>query len=194
MLPFLSEISAFAKFLKKLSKELRDPFEVSALVASRDALERSLHSLEQTLPTGSDESSNLSRIAETKRLTALLYLRERLGMLPSTLPQNETSPTSPTYRIQLITSIISLIKTLPNSSTLLWPLFILGNTSSGLDESQRRFVHERLTALQKVRNLGSVRRARLVVEDTWKKIDLFIDDARIESPSIRRNQNLISLA
>ncbi len=55
-------------------------------------------------------------------------------------------------------------------------------------------MHERLTALQKVRNLGSVRRARLVVEDTWKKIDLVVDETRNENSSIRNNQNLISLA
>jgi hypothetical protein len=54
--------------------------------------------------------------------------------------------------------MIKLISTLPDMATLLWPLFVLGNT--GLEnEEHRRFVLDRLANIQKTRNLGSVRRA-----------------------------------
>jgi hypothetical protein len=52
---------------------------------------------------------------------------------------------------------------------LLWRLFILGNSLAGLNEERRRFVHDRLTALQKAGGLGSARRAR-IVEETRKRI------------------------
>ncbi|RDL33047.1 uncharacterized protein BP5553_08486 [Venustampulla echinocandica] len=165
--------------------------EIEALIVSRDLIERSIQSLKQILPSGVRESSTLPRIAEIKRLTALLYLHERLIMLPS----SHTQGNSPTVcRFQLIATIISLISTLPDSPTLLWPLFILGNTALGLDEEQRRFVHQRLTTLRKVRNLGSVRRARLVVEDTWKKIDLEVKEPTHGAWLTRRTRNIISLA
>jgi hypothetical protein len=174
-----------------------DTLELQSLVADRERIENSLQNLRQILPPGTDTSSDLSRIAETKRLTALLYLHERLGVLPVS-----SKPDSGIFRSQLIKSIITLIKTLPNSPTLLWPLFILGSTDSILGEEQRRFVHERLTALQKVRNLGSVRRAKHVVEETWKRIDLELGlcseiskpDSSFGKIGKRKNRLLISLA
>lgn len=53
--------------------------------------------------------------------------------------------------------MIELISTLPDEVALLWPLFVLGN--AGLEnEEQRRFVLDRLANIQKMQNLGSVRR------------------------------------
>lgn len=159
-------------------------FELAALTATRDALERKLHSIQQTVPPGASSPSDLALIAETKRLTALLYLRQRLGNLEiltshkrlnlQSEPGGGAGEPSHKYQCQLATSIISHITSLPNTPTLLWPLFILGKMTT-LDEEQRRFVHERLTSLQKVRNLGSVRSARLDVENTWKRNDLRLD-------------------
>ncbi|KAM5345660.1 hypothetical protein ACJ41O_011521 [Fusarium nematophilum] len=57
----------------------------------------------------------------------------------------------------LVSSMIRLISTLPDMPTLLWPLFVIGN--AGLeDEEQRGFVLDRLASMQKMENLGSVRR------------------------------------
>jgi hypothetical protein len=57
----------------------------------------------------------------------------------------------------LVASMIEMISTIPDRATLLWPLFVLGN--AGLEsEEQRRFVLDRLANVQKINNLGSVRR------------------------------------
>lgn len=135
-------------------------------------------------------ASDLPRIAETKRLAALLYLKDRLDILPVTDFMN--SQDSPKFSpSELITSIIVLIRHLPDSPTLLWPLYVLGTTNFGLDEEQRRFVHDRLTALQKVRNLGSVRRARLAVEKTWIRMDMDLEGGPKKH---KKSGYLISLA
>lgn len=56
-------------------------------------------------------------------------------------------------------------------ATLLWPLFVLGN--AGLDnEEHRRFVLDRLTDIQKTRNLGSIRRATMAVKHAFTRRDL----------------------
>lgn len=58
---------------------------------------------------------------------------------------------------QLVSSMVKLISMLPDMSTLLWPLFVLGNASLE-NEDERRFVLDRLASMQKMENLGSVRR------------------------------------
>lgn len=71
----------------------------------------------------------------------------------------------------LVSSIMKLVSTLPNSATLLWPLFILGK--AGLDnEEHRRFVLDRLDDMQKSRNLGSIRRAKMAVKRAFQSKDL----------------------
>ncbi|PVH79121.1 MFS general substrate transporter [Cadophora sp. DSE1049] len=189
LMNLVREISALAGLAKTvLEKERNSPHDIATLTASRDFVEQSLQTLEQALPAGIALSSNLPQIAETKRLAALLYLKDRLDMLPPTcnLPSIEASNSG-----ELITSIIALIRDLPDSPTLLWPLYILGTTGTGLDEEQRRFVHNRLTALQKVRNLGSVRRARLAVEQAWMRMDVDLEGGERRN---RRSGHLISLA
>lgn len=66
----------------------------------------------------------------------------------------------------LISSMIKLISTLPDMPTLLWPLFVLGNASLE-NEEQRRFVLDRLASMQKMENLGSVRRTSDAVRHTF---------------------------
>ncbi|KAJ5470335.1 hypothetical protein N7530_007692 [Penicillium desertorum] len=57
-------------------------------------------------------------------------------------------------------------------ATLLWPLFVLGNT--GLEnEEQRRFVLDRLANIQKTRNLGSVKRTIDAVKHAFVTKGLF---------------------
>lgn len=164
--------------------------ESSYFAAARNDIEASLQVLRQTLPSFAADQEDLLRIAETKRLTALLFLRERLGnptisanIQPNDIPLYDSTP-NPNAIVpgavetslsackgRLVSAIISLISTLPDSATLLWPLFVVGNV--GLDdEEQRRFVLERLEGIQKTRNLGSVRRARMVVEDAYRARDL----------------------
>ncbi|KAL4902344.1 hypothetical protein BDW74DRAFT_186881 [Aspergillus multicolor] len=130
-------------------------------------LHRALSSLTQTLPSHSPDRKDLQAIAEIKRLAALLYLTERLGSRHEVekilrrhnhrkeLLHDTNSPS----RSYLVNSIITSVSTLPNTkaATLLWPLFVLGNVAPA-NEEQRRFVLDRLSGIQKARNLGSVRR------------------------------------
>jgi hypothetical protein len=54
----------------------------------------------------------------------------------------------------------------------MWPLYIIGHSTGLEDEGQRRFVLERLRAIQSTRNLGNVRQVRLAVEKNFRTIDL----------------------
>ncbi|EEH03625.1 conserved hypothetical protein [Histoplasma capsulatum G186AR] len=205
LMTLINKISALASKKSKVMKTRRlSPQEVSTFNAARNAIEDELRVLHQKLPSYAPFQADLLRIAETKRLAAILYLRERLGS-PAGLcyfyplekfsrhhkhdPEHrynntgnpslgnqvttsgavETSPSG--FKARIISMIISLIDTLPDSPTLLWPLFIVGNV--GLDDEQhRRFVLDRLTSIQKTRNLGSVRRARMVVENAYRAKDI----------------------
>lgn len=172
--------------------------EITMFSNSRDAIERSVHGLNQILPSGTVKPAELLQIAEAKRLCTLLYLRERLGDLPiapSTCPVSSATldASSTAYKNALITTIISLISMLPDSSTLLWPLYVVGN--SQLDEEQRRFVSERLRNIERERNLGSVRQARLAVEEEWKRSDLGNSSTTLGAlRQGRQRTKLISLA
>jgi anaphase-promoting complex subunit 1 len=75
---------------------------------------------------------------------------------------------------RLVSSIVELISTLPNPDTasVLWPLYVIGTSTALEDETQRRFVLERLHNIQQIRNLGSVRAARTAVEHAFRTRDL----------------------
>ncbi|KAK2741383.1 Anaphase-promoting complex subunit 1 [Myotisia sp. PD_48] len=179
----------------------------------RAQIEASLQALRQTLPAYAANRQDLLRVAEAKRLAALLYLRERLGnphtspfthpvdmhfhrlgMTPFhpyatatgsggnwqsiltsanlSIPLVGTIKSSPiSWEERLVAGILSLISTLPDSPTLLWPLFVVGNAEVDSEE-QRRFVLERLNGIQRMRNLGSVRGARMAIENAYRARDL----------------------
>lgn len=112
--------------------------------------------LKQTLPQHATGREDLERIAQVKHLAAFLYLNERLEDKLD-IDDRGRRGVSEGCKSRLISSMIELISTLPDMATLLWPLFVLGNT--GLEnEEQRRFVLDRLANIQKTRNLGSVKR------------------------------------
>ncbi|KAK2792421.1 hypothetical protein FQN52_003356 [Onygenales sp. PD_12] len=217
LMTLIGKISSLAMEKSKITKTRPlSLHETSFFNTARNNLEISLHALQQTLPSCASPQGDLERIAETKRLSALLYLRERLGnptspchICPAELryhqhnnihnhpsstrqtitryPHNRNninnnrnrSPTTPTavdtsstaWKARIVNLIVSHISTLPDSPTLLWPLFIVGNVDLD-DEGHRRFVLERLASIQKTRNLGSVRRARMVVEAAYRAKDI----------------------
>lgn len=170
------------------TRELTE-FEVEKFSASRDSIEHLLNVLQQQVPPNVVNPDELLKISETKRLSAILYLRDRLQIVSSL---QKFTPT--THKSDLVSAIVSLISSLPNLSTLLWPLFVLGNTE--LNEENRHFVLERLTNIQRVRNLGSVRQARILVEHAWKKSDLSTDAWQSWDGlgPRRQTRNMISLA
>ncbi|KAI5299219.1 hypothetical protein KEM55_002438 [Ascosphaera atra] len=186
LMTYIDSISNLAKekasILKTrlLTSQERDYFSQAS-----ERIKAGLLSLSQRLPEHSAGRDELMRLAETKRLAALLYLQGRLSSNdsmevdePEALPLTTAAQRSAAYRASptsskrhIIQSIISLISTVPDNATLLWPLYVLGN--AGLDdEEHRRFVLDRLNNIQKTRNLGSVRLAKLAVQQAFRERDL----------------------
>ncbi|PGH06732.1 hypothetical protein GX51_02173 [Blastomyces parvus] len=220
LMTLINKISTLATEKSKLMKTRQlTPQEISTFNTARSDIEAELRVLHQKLPSYASPQEDLLRIAETKRLAAILYLRERLGS-PTGLcyfypvekfspPQNKyqkhknnnginqsirnhaTMPSSVEtsssgFKARIVNMIISLMENLPDSPTLLWPLFIVGNV--GLDdEEHRRFVLDRLMSIQKTRNLGSVRRARMVVECAYRAKDIHFPRGKVwgdEGPGV----------
>ncbi|BDD63560.1 hypothetical protein MAP00_008435 [Monascus purpureus] len=193
LMTLIDRISALASEKQEILKfRPLTPVEIESYTSASNEIEMSLRFLKQNLPLHSSDRNELKRIAETKRLTALLYLQERLGLAADSPDDDTNIPSDPLTpgsaemetsssenallstrqcKRHLVSLIIKLISTLPNTATLLWPLFVLGNT--GLDsEEHRRFILDRLEHIQKTRNLGSVRRARLAVKRAFRMRDL----------------------
>ncbi|GCB27252.1 uncharacterized transporter C757.13 [Aspergillus awamori] len=135
-------------------------------ISRANRLACSLINLAQTLPPHLQHREDIARIAETKRLAALLYLIERVG---STTYRRQFIPR--TDKRTLVNKMIDLIQSLPDSATLLWPLYVLGQTALD-DQDHRRFVMDRLERIERTRNLGSVRRARTAMKDTFRIMDM----------------------
>ncbi|KAL2787903.1 fungal-specific transcription factor domain-containing protein [Aspergillus keveii] len=136
------------------------PVEVHHHDNATSELHISLLTLKQRLPPHSADRQDLEQIAYIKHLTALLYLHERLGFprhSPASVRPNIDLDLSNLSKDRLVTDIIESIGTLSDMATLLWPLFILGNVAVE-DEDHRRFILDRLSSIQRLRNLGSVRR------------------------------------
>lgn len=172
LLNLIDQISkAASDATTKISKGPLTKSEVAGLTAIRNELERSLRTIKQVPPPGSD-SENVSEVAEAKRITARLYLHERISTL---LPPNARSASAlASYKIRLIEALIEQLSPLSTSPSLLWPLFVLGNASPA-NEEHRRFVLERLSRMLELRNLGSVRLAKQLILDKYRSWDLELE-------------------
>lgn len=106
-----------------------------------------------------------------------------------TLLSHSPSAKQPTKQ-RLVSSVIDLISTLPNPNTasVIWPLYMIGHSTGLEDETQKRFVLERLEAIQQTRNLGNVRQARIAVERTFRTMNLDIPPTSSQS-SINMNRH-----
>ncbi|EED14059.1 conserved hypothetical protein [Talaromyces stipitatus ATCC 10500] len=110
---------------------------------------------------------------------------------------SSTSSKTPTAAKQrLVSAIIDLISTLPNPNTasVMWPLYIIGHSTGLEDETQRRFVLERLRAIQSTRNLGNVRQVRLSVERNFRKLDLELSSSSTAAASSKSSKRRDSVA
>ncbi|EKG13967.1 hypothetical protein MPH_08841 [Macrophomina phaseolina MS6] len=140
--------------------------ELEEICSTWEELSTEIQKIPQVAPSTAINKENLVRVAESKRTTALIYLHDRFSpFLPS-----ETS-FIPTSKLDLVPKLVSELSRLPTTPTLLWPLFVLGR-SSPEREDYRRFVLDRLIEMQRLRNLGSVRLARRLVEDEYRRWDL----------------------
>ncbi|OJJ68097.1 hypothetical protein ASPBRDRAFT_58147 [Aspergillus brasiliensis CBS 101740] len=124
--------------------------------------------IKQFLPQHSGDRNDLARIAETKRLAAMIYLFNRLD---GTTYYADVMTEIKADKVTFINALINVMSQLPDRATLLWPLYILGHASLE-DEDHRRFVLDRLERLQRTRNLGSVRRARMAVKHAFRVVDV----------------------
>lgn len=153
----------------------------------RDEVERTLH-LQGRSPafSGASTESEVSLIAEVKRLAALLYL---YGRIDGAGPQES-------HMIKITTQILQLIPRISlRTNTILWPLFIVAvlGVRPECDED-RRLILARLAALQETRQLGNVKKARCVIEDVWKARDLRLSDATKGWAILEGKHRTISLA
>ncbi|KAL2871194.1 Zn(II)2Cys6 transcription factor [Aspergillus lucknowensis] len=184
LMSLIHRISILASAKAKiLTKRCLTPIENQDFEIATSELYTALLSLKQKLPEHSIERKDLEQVAHIKHLAALLYFNERLGSSrPAPKFYHERSEDDPgpcdrddlepySSKEQLISSVIESITTLPDMATLLWPLFVLGN--AGLEnEDHRRFVLDRLSRIQKMRNLGSVRRTIEAVKHAFGTKDL----------------------
>ncbi|KAK1674025.1 fungal-specific transcription factor domain-containing protein [Colletotrichum godetiae] len=137
----------------------------------RDAIERNLHLLKDTsVPSSSELSPKSAKeenswlVSELKRLTCLLYFYARV---------DDSNP-SDAHMIRLTGKILGLLPyTSLQTNTVLWPLFIVATLGVRSEsDSDRKLILKRLHLLQQTRQLGNVRKARLIVENVWKARDI----------------------
>lgn len=153
----------------------------------RDDVERTLH-LQDRSSLSLDEliSSEVSIIAEVKRLAALLYL---YGRIDGAGPQEY-------HMIRITAQILHLIPRISlRTNTILWPLFIVAVLGVRPEcDDDRKLILARLAALQETRQLGNVKKARCVIEDVWKARDLRVSDATKGWSILEGKHRTISLA
>ncbi|GKZ47608.1 hypothetical protein AbraIFM66951_011165 [Aspergillus brasiliensis] len=145
-----------------------DDESVDMNVSKAARIATALIQIKQFLPQHSGDRNDLARIAETKRLAAMIYLFNRID---GTTYYADVMTEIKADKVTFINALINVMSQLPDRATLLWPLYILGHASLE-DEDHRRFVLDRLERLQRTRNLGSVRRARMAVKHAFRVVDV----------------------
>jgi hypothetical protein len=166
-LHILSCINVLAADVKRCSEsEYTTHEEAKSLDRRRLELERRLHgwnrdqqpdNLDDNIPEG-------ILIAETKRLAGLLYLYSRTSHL---------GPRDPCI-LRLTSRILHLIsKVTFRTNAVLWPLFMVATLGVRPEcDADRAAVLERLDCLQRTRQLGSVKKARKLIDNVWRIRDL----------------------
>ncbi|KAI1373720.1 fungal-specific transcription factor domain-containing protein [Hypoxylon crocopeplum] len=183
LLILISEINQICFLVGQSYQEPLPP----AIQQRRDNVERLLHQLHQEVP---DEfgafKSEFAVIAEAKRLAAILYLYSRV---------DGAGPSEP-HVIRVTSQILSLVpKVSLRTHTGLWILFIVGTLGIRPEcDEDRKLLLSRLAALQQTRQLASVKKVRLIIEDVWKSRDLRPDKSQGWSILQGRKHGAISLA
>jgi hypothetical protein len=178
-------------------RERRHPAPVPDFQSRRDDIERELHLLGPGQPPPGvvlttplllppSSGSEFDAVAELKRLTTLLYLYSRL---------DDAGPREP-HVMRLTAAILASLPHISlRTNTILWSLFMVATLGVRPEsDGDRKLVVERLTALQRTRELGNVRMARRVVEDVWKRRDLRAECANMGWGVLEGREGAISLA
>lgn len=146
-----------------------------AIRQRRDNVERLLHQLRQEIPDCESSNPEFAIIAEVKRLAAILYLYSRI---------DGSGPHDP-HMIRVTSQIMSLVPSISlRTHTGLWPLFMVATLGVRPEcDADRKLILSRLAELQQTRQLASVKKARLIIEDVWKSRDL--------QPNISQGWNIL---
>ncbi|KAI0886680.1 fungal-specific transcription factor domain-containing protein [Annulohypoxylon maeteangense] len=182
LLILISEINQISSVIEQSGQRELSPM----IQQRRNQVERFLHQLHRNVPEEfASLKSEFSVIAEVKRLAAILYLYSRV---------DNASPYEPKM-IRVTSQILSLIPKISlRTHTGLWPLFIVATLGVRESDEDRKLILSRLAALQQTRQLASVKKARLIIEDVWKSRDLWPDKSRGWSILQGRRHGAISLA
>ncbi|KAI1473391.1 fungal-specific transcription factor domain-containing protein [Daldinia eschscholtzii] len=183
LLILISEINQMSSLVKEPGRKPLPP----TIQQRRDDVERLLHQLHQDVPEefGSSQSE-FTIVAEVKRLAAILYLYSRI---------DGAGPHEP-HMAQITSQILALVPKISlRTHTGLWPLFIVATLGIRPEcDEDRKLLLNRLAALQQTRQLGSVKKARLIIEDVWKSRDLRPNISQGWSILQGRRHGAISLA
>ncbi|GME27160.1 hypothetical protein GTA08_BOTSDO10259 [Neofusicoccum parvum] len=177
LLSLIDQTSATAGHFATMSRHRAlSVSELGEIRSTWEDLSTRIRSTPQVASHTAMNSANLIRVAESKRTTALLYLHSRLAPF---FPPDAIF--TPTHKPDLLATLVSQLSVLPTTPTLLWPLFVLGRASPD-SEDHRRLVLDRLIEMQRLRNLGSVRLARRLVEAEYRAWDLSLEGVQQPQP------------
>ncbi|KAL1607857.1 hypothetical protein SLS60_002795 [Paraconiothyrium brasiliense] len=184
LISLISQISCLASSARQQNDS------VDQTIATAAHLMDQLSGLHQTLRTGVGHAEIMLRIAEAKRLSAMLYLHDRV-MAPYA-----SAPTALAHGLR--NAIIEAIQQLPASSgAALWPLFVLGKSNMS-SRDQAQFVLDRLHQLEQSRYLGSFHHARRRVErNIMRRLTAHGDvlpQTWDDDPALNDNERWVSLA
>lgn len=152
----------------------------------RKQIKFELENIDQKIQISENINTNKSdeiikQIAEIRRLSTFLYLFIRIDL--EELYQNNGIITKDFIdkrkemeKIKL--KVMELLNSLPEISvTLLWTVFILGVITTNY-EHERWFVLDTLTKIQNLRESASLKTAKEVIIDIWKRVDLELTSFR----------------
>jgi hypothetical protein len=144
-------------------------------------LSNRLHTLQQEIHTDGKEDQTIHRIAELKRLTAVVYLNCALyGGQPA-------EDVIKSYVRRILKEVVELL-VLESACHVIWPLFVAAVELDPLDTELwadpetgsvtdgRRLVLELLTRMAK-NSVSSVSRTRAVIEQVWKSRDFSLSQS-----------------
>ncbi|CAN3476054.1 hypothetical protein DICA0_D08482 [Diutina catenulata] len=206
-LTLVSETTQLARSYERMSpyKTQHEQY----VLAKRNQIETQLL---QMAPSPAHLNEIVAKVAEIKRLAALVYLYTRIDMeyfflrghgggrvvVPHRDLENTRSLVLYTDKFrqihQFIASIIDAINQLPTvHPTLLWPLFVIGVSSATDSDPQRWFILSKIHQIQRQRPLANARMVQYCLERIWNDRDFESVSCRW-SDIVRGRGNTLSLA
>ncbi|KAF7559129.1 hypothetical protein G7046_g5033 [Stylonectria norvegica] len=176
----VSEISTL--IMDKRKQEDTSALERSLFTVRRDGIEAALQRLGQRISTTKASAPpELLKVAESKRLCALIYLYTCI---------DNATPSSPT--VQAMTArVMRLLTELPPKPSITFPLFVVG-TMGVWNEDDRRLVLDKFTEMIQARPLANIMRAKEVVKAVW--LDRDVGKRGRWEDLVERRGRLLSLA